>query len=117
MVIWQNEVRGVADEQVFLNLHAAFAETFDFADERHWVEHDAIGDHAGFGFAENAGGNEVENIFLTTDDDRVSGIVAALAADDDVSFISEEVDDFSFTFIAPLGADENSVWHKLIALL
>jgi hypothetical protein len=59
----------------------------------------------------------VENIFLTADDDRVTGVVTALAADDDVGFIREEVDDFSFSFIAPLGADENGVWHKLSALL
>ena len=54
----------------------------------------------------------MEDIFFTADDNRVSCVVAALAADDDVGFIREEVDDFSFSFIAPLGADENGVWHK-----
>ena len=59
----------------------------------------------------------MEDIFFTSNDDGVTGIVAALAADDDIGFIREEVDNFSFSFIAPLGADENRVWHKMSVLL
>jgi hypothetical protein len=35
----------------------------------------------------------------------MAGVVSALGADDDVGFLGEDVDDFSFSFIAPLGAD------------
>jgi hypothetical protein len=36
---------------------------------------------------------------------RVSGIVAALAADDNIGFGREHVDDLPFPFIAPLRTD------------
>jgi hypothetical protein len=54
----------------------------------------------------------VKDEFLFTVDDGVSGVVAALAADDDVGVIGEVIDDFAFAFVAPLGADENSIGHK-----
>ena len=49
--------------------------------------------------------------FLTLDDDRVSGVVAARIADDDVRLLSEHVNYFTFAFIAPLGSDENCICH------
>jgi hypothetical protein len=101
-----------SDEKVFLHLHATFAKTFDFPNKGDGVENDSIADHAGLALTQDARGNEMKNVFFTSDDDRVPSIVAALAADNDVGFIREEVDDFSFSFIAPLGADENRVWHK-----
>ena len=45
------------------------------------------------------------------DDERVSGIVAALVAHDDIGALGEPVDDLAFAFIAPLGADHNHVCH------
>jgi hypothetical protein len=56
----------------------------------------------------------VEDIFFAFDDNGVAGVVAALAADDDIGFIREEIDDFSFSFIAPLGANENGIRHREI---
>jgi hypothetical protein len=42
----------------------------------------------------------------------VPGVVPALAADDQIGFFREKIDDFTFSFIAPLGADENRIRHK-----
>src|SRR5205814_6370866 len=39
-----------------------------------------------------------------TDLNRVSGVVAALIADDDVEPLREQIDNLAFTFVAPLGA-------------
>src|SRR6476620_623711 len=36
----------------------------------------------------------------------MTGVVAALVADNDVEALVEQVDDFAFSFIAPLGADD-----------
>jgi hypothetical protein len=34
-----------------------------------------------------------------------------LATDDDIGVIGEVIDDLAFAFVAPLGADENSIGH------
>ena len=47
--------------------------------------------------------------FLLADLDGVTGIVTALRADDDIGFLREDVDDFAFSFIAPLGADKDCI--------
>jgi hypothetical protein len=41
----------------------------------------------------------------------VAGVITALEADDNVRILSEEVDDFAFTFVSPLGADDRDVCH------
>ena len=96
---------GLADEQAVGELDVALFEALDFLDESEWVDDDAVGDDALFPRAQDAGGDEVKDEFLLADFDRMSGIVAALGADDDIGFLGEDVDDFSFSFIAPLGAD------------
>ena len=44
---------------------------------------------------------------------RVTGIVPALIADDDVEALSEQVDYLTFSFIAPLGADDSDNHAKM----
>ena len=55
--------------------------------------------------AQNPRRNQVEDVFLLADKNRVPGVVAALGADDDVRLVRQHVNDFSFAFVAPLGAD------------
>jgi hypothetical protein len=47
----------------------------------------------------------VQDVFGAAMNDRVPGIVAALAADNNVSSGREHIDDFAFSLIAPLRAD------------
>jgi hypothetical protein len=58
---------------------------------------------------ENAGGKQVKDVFGAFGDDGVAGVVAALAADDDIGGLGEVVNDFAFAFVAPLEAGDNSV--------
>jgi hypothetical protein len=53
----------------------------------------------------------MENGFSAVDDQRVTRVVAALKAHDDVRVASEEIDDFAFPFVSPLGADDRYVGH------
>ena len=112
-VIRQDEVRAVADQQVPADLDPDLAQTVDLADERDRIDDDAVADHANFPRPQNAGRDQVQNIFLAAVDDGVSGVVAALAADDDIRLLGQDVDDFAFAFIAPLGADQNRVCHRV----
>ena len=106
-----DEVGGVAEEEVRADFDALFAEAVDFGHEGERVDDDAVGDDAGFAGTEDTAGDQVEDVFFATVNDGVSGVVAALAADDEVGFIGQEVDDFAFAFVAPLGSDENGICH------
>ena len=58
----------------------------------------------------------MQHIFLLPDVNGVPGVVAALGAHHDVRIVGEDVDNLAFTFIAPLGAYQNRIGHKLFAL-
>ncbi len=112
-VIRQDEVRAVADQQIPADLDSDLAQAVDLADERDRIDDDAVADHADFAAPQNAGGNEVQDVFFAAVNDGVPGVVAALGADDDVGVLGQDVDDLAFAFIAPLGADENRVCHRV----
>ena len=82
-------------------------------DERDRVDHDAVADHAHFSAPQNAGGNEMQDVFFAAVNDGVAGVIAALAADHDVGVAGQDVDDFALAFIAPLRADQNRVCHRV----
>ena len=47
---------------------------------------------------------QVKDERLIANLNRVSGIMAALIANDDLKFLGKQIDDLAFAFIAPLGA-------------
>src|SRR5437764_14326706 len=104
-------MRAVADEQILPDLNAEFPQALDFGDERNRIDDDSISDHANFAAPQNAGRNEVQNVSLTVVDHGVAGVIAALAAHDDVGVSGQDVDDFPLPFIPPLRADHNRVHH------
>ena len=100
--------RGAPDEAV---VKAGIAEFLDFAEEGCGIKHDAVADDALAAGAENSAGDELEDEFFAVDDDRVSSVMAAGVAGDDVEFFAEDVDDLALAFIAPLGADDDHDRH------
>ena len=57
--------------------------------------------------AQDAGGDQRENGLAAADDQRMTGIVSALETRHRGSAIGQQVDDFAFALIAPLGADDD----------
>jgi hypothetical protein len=55
----------------------------------------------------------MENIFFPALDNGVAGVISALTANDDVRFSGQDIDNLAFPFIAPLGADEYRVSHRV----
>ena len=51
----------------------------------------------------------MEDVFLTSCDDGVAGIVSSLASDDDVGSFGEVVDYFTFSFVSPLETGDDGV--------
>jgi len=48
------------------------------------------------------------------DDQRVTGVVAALEADDALRLLGQPVDDLALAFVAPLGPDHHHVSCHLV---
>jgi hypothetical protein len=92
----------VANEQILADCDAHVSQTVDLGDKGDRIDHNAVADHANFSAPENSRGDEVQNVFDASMNDGVSGIVSALAADDNVGFAREHIDDLAFSLIAPL---------------
>ena len=58
----------------------------------------------------------MQNRLLAADDQRMASVVAALKANHRRGFFRQQVDDFAFTFVAPLGADYNDVFAHGLTL-
>jgi hypothetical protein len=53
----------------------------------------------------------VENGFLALHDQGMACIIAALEADNNISFVGEKVNDFALAFVTPLRAYDRDVCH------
>jgi hypothetical protein len=73
------------------------------------IEHDAVADEAGDPVTNDSRRNQVELVDLVADDQRVTGIVAALKAHDTLGMIGEPVNDLALALVAPLGAHDYDV--------
>ena len=82
-VIGQNHLGAVGDEKLPVDVDAQFAKLADLLEKRHRVKHDAVADDAAAIGPQHTTGNQLEDKFLTANDDGVSGIVAARVARDD----------------------------------
>ena len=111
-VIGHDHVRLFADAQLFVvDEMPSRLERLNFLDENLRIDDHAIADHAKFVRVQGARGHQVQDGFITVDDEGVAGVIATLKAHDDIGFIGKEIDNFSFTFITPLGADDCDVGH------
>ena len=77
------------------------------------MDYDAVGKHAGGLRVKYACGDHVELELPIGVHDGVTCVVAAAVPDYKVGILREEIDDFSFTFVAPLGADDCYYWHLM----
>src|SRR5690606_16224108 len=89
-----------------------FAGAVDFFEQGLGADRHAAGEDAQGVLVEDAGGEEVELEGFSARDDGVPGVVAAAVANDIGGFVAEDVDDFAFGFIAPLGADDDEGGHS-----
>jgi len=61
--------------------------------------------------------NQAKDRLASLDDERVPGVVSALEAGDEGKIRREQIDDFSFAFIAPLRAENREVYGRTTILL
>ena len=104
-MVGQDHVSAIGDEKISVDLHASLAQRAYFFQKRHGIENHAVADHAAAARPQHAARNQLQNKLLAVDDDGVAGIVAAGIAGHDGEVLRQNVDDLSFAFVAPLGAD------------
>ena len=61
---------------------------------------------------QDARGDELKFVFGAVHDNRVAGIVAALAADDQIGFGRKNIDELALAFVAPLSAQNYFARHE-----
>ena len=87
----------------------ALLELADLLQQRGRRHDDAVADQHGDARAQDAGRNQAQHGLPAADDERVTGVVAALEAHDAGRLLGQPVDDLALAFIAPLGADDDDV--------
>jgi hypothetical protein len=100
-------MRFAADKQVRAELDAPLYHGVHFLKKRGRVDYNAVPDDALLAFVKDAGGDEVQNEFIRTHDDRVARVVSALVPGDNVRTLGQQIYDLSLAFITPLGADND----------
>ena len=116
LVVRHADRGAVADLQMLgRDLHALLADVRDFLREMFEIEHHAGAENIHRAGAQNAGRQQIENEFAALVHDGVTGVVAALIADNDLMFGGEQVDHAALSFVAPVDSD-NSSKHFYILL-
>ena len=108
---------------VFRN-HQGFGRDFDalFAHGRNFigqvprVQNNTVADHRQLTTPHNARRQNVQFVDLAVDHKGMASVVAPLETRDHICALGQPVYDFAFTFVAPLGADDNHVRHNIILI-
>src|SRR6516165_10574023 len=104
-------MRAIADEQVFVDIDSQLTQAIHLGYKRDWIDNHAVSDHADLAVPQDSRRNQMQHIFHAAVDDGMPCIIAALAANNNVSPRSKDVDNFSFALVAPLHSDQNCVCH------
>jgi len=110
LVVLENELGAVRKTDV-VDGKSLFGNRLHLFDQPENVDHEAVADDVDHVRPEDAGGNQVEHIMLAADFDGMARVVAALKADDHIHIARQNVDQLAFSFIAPLGSDQNVNRH------
>ena len=100
----ENDVGAVGNGQIRAYVDPRFLEGRHLLHQGEWVDHYAVADDGRHSRAQDAAGDQLQNIFGGANEDGVAGIVAALIPCHDVEAVGKQIDDLSFSFVSPLRA-------------
>src|SRR5262249_3903171 len=112
-VIRKNQVRTVADVEPPAYIDARFRKSFNPRDQRRGIHHHAGANHRVLLRPQNSAGNELQDIALFANDDRVSGIVPAGDARDVIKRTGQIIANLTFALISPFRANHYDRLHSL----
>ena len=102
----------VVDPAVLLSeLDTLGAQRIEFSEQDGGVYDNAVADHRRDVRVEHARRDELEGKSLPQDNDSVSGVMATLVADHHIHVTSQEIGEFPFSFVTPLGTDHYGCGH------
>ncbi len=101
----------IRNEQAAFRVDSLRVEVGNLGERLDGVEHDTVTDDANLVLVHDARGDQVEHELLVAHLDGVARIRATLEAHDDIRIERQEINNLRLTFIAPLGADYNTICH------
>src|SRR5919201_1095331 len=101
----------VARKPHAIRRHAARLQLVQLDDEVFWIDDATGADHA-FLPGDDPGRQVPQLEGLTGNDDRVTGVRAAVVAADEVRVLGEQVDDLALALVAPLRPDDHDRGHR-----
>jgi hypothetical protein len=104
-------MRPVADAKLLFHRNAQRLQRVHLFHQRRRVYHHAIPDHRRDAGPKNAARNQLQNIFLRANENRVARIVPALVTRHNVETVREKVHHLALSLIAPLCSKNNYVAH------
>lgn len=105
-VVGENDVGGGGDFE-FAEFGLLCFGRVDFVEEGPGTDCHAASENAEGVGVEDSGGEEVKFEGFPASYDGVSGVVSTAVTDYIIGLVTEDVDDFAFGFIAPLGSDND----------
>ncbi len=100
----------VADEQPG-RVYAAFIQVVDFFIQHGGIDNDTVADNRSGLFVENTRRRETQLKYAVRIDHCVAGIISAGKAYYILGFFRQHINEFSFTFVSPLGPDYSNNRH------
>jgi hypothetical protein len=110
LVVRHDQVRVARHDQA-RHVDALGLQGFEFGQQHRRVDDDAVSDDGRDVRVEHARGHELEGERLALHDDPVPGVVTALVANDHIHVASQEIGQFTFAFVTPLGSDYDGCGH------
>ena len=112
-VCGQDKMSFLRELEGALEVDAALAEGLGFLHEKHGVKHHTVAYKIGFLVLEHARGYGAEHIFLAVEFKGVAGVGPTLKTGYHIVTRSEHIHYFTFSFVAPLEAEQNINFHFL----
>ena len=111
-VIWKNQVRAIADMQTAVHVDSRLAQRFNLRNECGRIDDHAGANHRMLFGAKNSARDQLQHVAVFSDDDGVPGIVPARYSGNVIERAGKIVDDFAFSFIAPLCTHHYNGFHS-----
>ena len=110
-VVREHHVGVIRDKEAAFGVDSLRVEVGNLGERLDGVEHDTVTDDANLVLVHDARGYQVEHELLVAHLDGVARVRAALETHDDIRIERQEINNLRLTFIAPLGADNNTICH------
>src|ERR1700722_15116480 len=114
-MVGQDHLGAIRYKQLFIDVDPQVAQLADFLKEGQRVEHHAVADHGTAVRPQHTARDQLQDEFLSPDDDGMPGVVPACIPCHHRKPIGKNVDDLSFSLVAPLGTqyDRSLGSHEL----